>query len=91
LFIAAAPFLAFTLSSFTSRRCIAFGLCPFERALSIPTMKSQLLPLSLGALLSVSSVSAGIDDAMQEPLRAIDPNKYRGACPDYKSYAMRPQ
>ncbi|KAF2121548.1 hypothetical protein BDV96DRAFT_484028 [Lophiotrema nucula] len=31
-------------------------------------------------------VSAGIDP-LQEPL--INPNKYRAACPDYKTYAMR--
>lgn len=51
----------------------------------------QLLPLSLGALLS-TSFAASYDDGVQEPLRAaIDPNKYRAACPDYKSYSMRSQ
>ncbi|KZM24021.1 uncharacterized protein EKO05_0009334 [Ascochyta rabiei] len=54
-------------------------------------MKSQLLPLSLGAVLSLSYVAASYDDGIQEPLRAaIDPNKYRAACPDYKQYSMRP-
>lgn len=53
-------------------------------------MKTQLV--CVGALLSSSFVAAGYDDGSQEPLRAaIDPNKYRAACPDYKQYAMRPQ
>ncbi|KAF2873434.1 hypothetical protein BDV95DRAFT_592803 [Massariosphaeria phaeospora] len=43
--------------------------------------------------LLLSSLSAGQDavGGIQEPLRApIDPTKYKAACPDYKSYAMRP-
>ncbi|KAI8942700.1 hypothetical protein NX059_000748 [Plenodomus lindquistii] len=50
-------------------------------------MKTPTVSLALGALLSSTSVLAGLD---QEPLRpAIDPNKYRAACPDYKHYATR--
>ncbi|KAF1924289.1 glycoside hydrolase family 125 protein [Didymella exigua CBS 183.55] len=53
-------------------------------------MKSPLLPLTLGAILSSSHVAARYDDGLQEPLHdAIDPNKYRAACPDYKQYSMR--
>ena len=51
-------------------------------------MKSQLL--SVGAILS-GVVAASYDDGIQEPLHAVDPNKYRAACPDYKQYSMRPQ
>ena len=51
-------------------------------------MKSQLL--SVGAILS-GVVAASHDDGIQEPLHAVDPNKYRAACPDYKQYSMRPQ
>ncbi len=56
-------------------------------------MKSSLASLSLGALFTLSSVSAGLNNVQeQEPLRPpIDPLKYRAACPDYKNYAMRPQ
>ena len=56
-------------------------------------MKQSLASLSLGALLTVSSVSAGLNNVKeQEPMRPpIDPLKYRAACPDYKNYAMRPQ
>lgn len=56
-------------------------------------MKSPLVALSLGTLLNLQPVSAGLNNAgEQEPLRAaIDPLKYRAACPDYKNYAMRPQ
>ena len=56
-------------------------------------MKSPLVALSLGTLLNLQSASAGLNNAgEQEPLRAaIDPLKYRAACPDYKNYAMRPQ
>ncbi|KAL1605693.1 hypothetical protein SLS59_003496 [Nothophoma quercina] len=50
-------------------------------------MKSQLL--SVGAILS-GVVAASYDDGIQEPLHAVDPNKYRAACPDYKQYSMRP-
>ncbi|KNG48940.1 glycoside hydrolase family 125 protein [Stemphylium lycopersici] len=55
-------------------------------------MKSPLVALSLGTLLNLQPVSAGLNNAgEQEPLRAaIDPLKYRAACPDYKNYAMRP-
>lgn len=50
-------------------------------------MKSSALSLAVGALLSSPCVLAGLD---QEPLKpAIDPNKYRAACPDYKHYATR--
>ncbi|KAH9882109.1 hypothetical protein J1614_001281 [Plenodomus biglobosus] len=50
-------------------------------------MKSSALSLAVGALLSSPGVLAGLD---QEPLKpAIDPNKYRAACPDYKHYATR--
>ncbi|KAF1838055.1 hypothetical protein BDW02DRAFT_565319 [Decorospora gaudefroyi] len=54
-------------------------------------MKSNLAPLSLAALLGLPSVSAGLNNVVdQEPLRPpIDPTKYRAACPDYKNYAMR--
>ena len=55
-------------------------------------MKSQLLSLSLGAILSTSLVAAAYDDGIQEPMQGyIDPNKYRAACPDYKQYSMRAQ
>jgi hypothetical protein len=56
-------------------------------------MKTSLPSLSLGALLVLSSVSAGSNNVNeQEPLKPpIDPTKYRAACPDYKNYAMRPQ
>ena len=55
-------------------------------------MKSLLLPLSLAAVLPSSLVAATYDEGIQEPLRnAVDPNKYRAACPDYKQYSMRPQ
>ncbi|CBX93974.1 hypothetical protein IAQ61_003848 [Plenodomus lingam] len=49
-------------------------------------MKSSALPLAVGVLLSSTTcVLAGWE---QEPLRpAINPNKYRAACPDYKHYA----
>lgn len=55
-------------------------------------MKSLLLPLSLGAVLRSGLATASYQDIDQEPLHdAIDPNKYRAACPDYKQYSMRPQ
>ncbi|KAJ8105441.1 hypothetical protein OPT61_g10176 [Boeremia exigua] len=54
-------------------------------------MKSLFLPLSLGVVLPSTLASAAYDDGIQEPMRnAIDPNKYRAACPDYKQYSMRP-
>jgi hypothetical protein len=56
-------------------------------------MKSALSSLALGALLSLSPVSARADpDNMQEPMKAaIDPLKYKAACPDYKNYVTRQQ
>ena len=55
-------------------------------------MKSHLLQLSLGTILSSSFVAAAFDDGIQEPLQGnINPNKYRAACPDYKQYSMRAQ
>lgn len=56
-------------------------------------MKSPLASLSLGALFTLPSAFAGLNNVgEQEPLRPpIDPLKYKAACPDYKNYAMRPQ
>ncbi|KAF1969660.1 hypothetical protein BU23DRAFT_601435 [Bimuria novae-zelandiae CBS 107.79] len=55
-------------------------------------MKSHNYTPSLGLWsLWLLSFSAGINADSQEPLRApIDPLMYKAACPDYKSYAMRP-
>lgn len=56
-------------------------------------LKPSSAILSLGALLfqNLGSVNANAD-GVQEPLRdAIDPLKYKAACPDYKHYAMRQQ
>ncbi|CAN9116768.1 unnamed protein product [Alternaria alternata] len=55
-------------------------------------MKSPLASLSLGALFTLPSAFAGLNNVgEQEPLRPpIDPLKYKAACPDYKNYAMRP-
>jgi hypothetical protein len=42
----------------------------------------------------IALVSAAYDPAagFQEPLgAAIDPTRYKAACPDYKNYAMRAQ
>lgn len=52
-------------------------------------MKSLIFPLSLGAVLRSSLVTAAYEDGIQEPLHNIDPNKYKAACPDYKLYSMR--
>ncbi|KAH7089055.1 hypothetical protein FB567DRAFT_627580 [Paraphoma chrysanthemicola] len=54
-------------------------------------MKIEPTSFILGALVSLPYVSAGLNNAGdQEPLRpAIDPLKYKAACPDYKNYAMR--
>ncbi|KAF2993255.1 hypothetical protein E8E13_000903 [Curvularia kusanoi] len=50
----------------------------------------MLLPFSLGVLLPPGLVAAAYGDEMQEPLAdAIDINKYRAACPDYKQYSTR--
>lgn len=56
-------------------------------------MKSYLAALSLGSLLPLQPVSAGLNNVYdQEPLKAgIDPVKYRAACPDYAHYSKRPQ
>jgi hypothetical protein len=52
-------------------------------------MRSLLAPVVAGALLSSRPVAA-YHAGQQEPI-AIDPLKYKAACPDYKNYAMRPQ
>jgi hypothetical protein len=56
-------------------------------------MRASFSLLATSALFSATSVSAGVNNAGdQEPLRpAIDPLKYKAACPDYKNYAMRQQ
>jgi hypothetical protein len=56
-------------------------------------MRSTVFSFVAGASLFLTSVSAGVDNAGdQEPMRAaIDPLKYKAACPDYKNYAMRAQ
>ncbi|KAH8728751.1 hypothetical protein GQ44DRAFT_675301 [Phaeosphaeriaceae sp. PMI808] len=55
-------------------------------------MRSLLYSVVAGTLLSLTSVSADFYNAAeQEPMKpAIDPLKYKAACPDYKSYATRP-
>lgn len=54
-------------------------------------MRSLLTP-AVAAWLLPSSLVAGLNAGEQDPLNAnIDPNKYKAACPDYKSYATRPQ
>ncbi|KAF2248677.1 glycoside hydrolase family 125 protein [Trematosphaeria pertusa] len=56
-------------------------------------MKSRMMSSSLGLfplLLSCASASVPGAGGIQEPLRGpIDPTKYKAACPDYRSYAMR--
>jgi hypothetical protein len=56
-------------------------------------MKANSTSLSLGLCsLFLSASATEYVGGNQEPLRApIDPTKYRAACPDYKSYAMRQQ
>jgi hypothetical protein len=55
-------------------------------------MKSSVSSLSLGALLSTSVFARVDSDSTQEPIKAaIDPLKYKAACPDYKNYATRQQ
>ncbi|KAG9197966.1 hypothetical protein G6514_000685 [Epicoccum nigrum] len=54
-------------------------------------MKSLSLPLSLGVLLAPNLAAAAYNEELQDPLpNAIDINKYRAACPDYKQYSTRP-
>ncbi|RMZ72649.1 putative DUF1237 domain [Pyrenophora seminiperda CCB06] len=52
----------------------------------------SLALLSLGTLFTLPYASAGLNGVgQQEPLKAaIDPLKYKAACPDYKNYATRP-
>ncbi len=52
--------------------------------LAIPSLTNLLLL----SFFSIGVFSAGEQEPLQHP---IDPNKYRAACPDYKTYAMRPQ
>jgi hypothetical protein len=56
-------------------------------------MRSTFSSLAVGASLLLTCVSAGVNNAAeQEPMRAaIDPLKYKAACPDYKNYATRQQ
>jgi hypothetical protein len=56
-------------------------------------MKSSLSYVVAGASLLFSSVTSGAKNVEgQEPIgAAIDPLKYKAACPDYKNYAMRKQ
>jgi len=55
-------------------------------------MRSSSAAVVASALL-LSSPVAGFNNAgEQDPINpAIDPLKYKAACPDYKNYAMRPQ
>ncbi|KAF2829233.1 hypothetical protein CC86DRAFT_368285 [Ophiobolus disseminans] len=54
-------------------------------------MKSPLASIATSVVLASTCV-AGVNNAgQQDPINpAIDPLKYRAACPDYKNYAMRP-
>lgn len=56
-------------------------------------MRAPTSSFVTGASLFLTWVSAGVDNVGdQEPIRAaIDPLKFKAACPDYKNYAMRPQ
>jgi hypothetical protein len=55
-------------------------------------MRLTVPSLVTGASFIFGSLSIGVSAQEQEPLRAaIDPLKYKAACPDYKNYAMRPQ
>jgi hypothetical protein len=43
-------------------------------------------------LLAPNLAAAAYNEELQDPLpNAIDINKYRAACPDYKQYSTRPQ
>ncbi|EAT78692.2 hypothetical protein SNOG_14067 [Parastagonospora nodorum SN15] len=55
-------------------------------------MRAPTSSFVTGASLFLTGVLAGVDNAGdQEPIRAaIDPLKFKAACPDYKNYAMRP-
>ena len=54
-------------------------------------MKSNSAAFSLGLCSFLVPVSADMVSG-QEPLRAaIDPLKFKAACPDYKTYSMRQQ
>ncbi|KAL5115675.1 hypothetical protein ACEQ8H_006474 [Pleosporales sp. CAS-2024a] len=54
-------------------------------------MRSYIFPLLTRTSLLLAPVPAGADNAgVQEPmLDAIDPLKYKAACPDYKNYATQ--
>jgi len=54
-------------------------------------MTTNIISVGIYSLL-VLAVHAGYSAGVQEPLRAaLDPLKYKAACPDYKSYAMGQQ